>query len=194
MVRYRLNFVAGGMYFFTATLADRSSSALIDHIGALRGAVRARRASHPFAIDAVVVLPEHLHVVLSLPEGDANFSIRLSLIKRRFTEAVARAGVRIPHHPNGEYALWQRRFWEHTIRDDRDLSATWTISTSIPSNTGTSRAYETGRTRRFTAMCGRGCCPRIGPATSPNPAETLASDNTGPGFRCAQSGLRNHAL
>ena len=121
MVRYRRNFVAGGTYFFTATLADRTSSALIDHVGALRAAVRATRAAHPFAIDAVVVLPEHLHVALTLPEGDANFSIRLSLIKRRFTEAVVRSGVRIPRHPNGEYALWQRRFWEHTIRDERDF-------------------------------------------------------------------------
>jgi REP-associated tyrosine transposase len=121
MVRYRRNFIAGGTYFFTATLADRTSSALIDHIGALRAAVRATRAAHPFAIDGVVVLPEHLHVVFTLPAGDANFSIRLSLMKRRFTEAVARAGVRIPRRPNGEHALWQRRFWEHTIRDERDF-------------------------------------------------------------------------
>ncbi len=121
MVRYRRNLVTGGTYFFTVTLADRTSSALIDHVAALRAAVRVVRTGHPFAIDAVVVLPEHLHAVWTLPEGDANFSIRLSLIKRRFTEAVARAGVRIPRHSNGEHALWQRRFWEHTIRDERDF-------------------------------------------------------------------------
>ena len=121
MVRYRRNFVAGGTYFFTATLVDRRSRALIDHIGALRAAVRATRGAHPFAIDAVVVLPDHLHIVMTLPADDADFSNRLSLIKRRFTTAAARAGVPIPRHPNGEHALWQRRFWEHTIRDDRDF-------------------------------------------------------------------------
>jgi putative transposase len=56
-----------------------------------------------------------------LPIDDADFSNRWRLIKRRFTEAVVKAGVHVPRHQNGEYALWQRRFWEHTIRDDRDF-------------------------------------------------------------------------
>lgn len=56
-----------------------------------------------------------------LPAGDADFSNRLSLIKRRFTAAIARAGMHIPRRPNGEHALWQRRFWEHTIRDEKDF-------------------------------------------------------------------------
>jgi len=63
MVRYRRNFVAGGTYFFTLTLADRTSGALIDHIEALRTAVKETRAAHPFAIDAVVILPDHIHIV-----------------------------------------------------------------------------------------------------------------------------------
>ena len=121
MVRYRRNFVAGGVYFFTATLADRTSSALTDNIGVLRVAIRTTRSTLPLAIEAAVVLPEHFHVVSTLPAGDANFSIRLSLIKRQFTEALARAGVRLPRHRNGELALWQRRFWEHTIRGERDF-------------------------------------------------------------------------
>ena len=122
MVRYRRNFVAGGTYFFTATLGDRRSSVLIDHIRGLRAAVRITRGTHPFTIDAVVVLPDHVHIVMTLPAGDADFSIRLSLIKRKFTMWVARAGVHIPRHPNGEHALWQRRFWEHTIRDEKDFA------------------------------------------------------------------------
>ncbi|MEA2878761.1 MAG: REP-associated tyrosine transposase [Hyphomicrobiales bacterium] len=121
MVRYRRNFVAGGTYFFTATLVDRRSGALVDNVDALRAAVRITRDAHPFTIDAVVVLPDHLHIVMTLPAGDADFSNRLSLIKRRFTTAVARTGVRIPRHSNGEHALWQRRFWEHTIRDETDF-------------------------------------------------------------------------
>jgi putative transposase len=121
MVRYRRNFVAGGTYFFTITLADRRSTALIDHITALRAAVRTIRRMHPFMIDAIVVLPDHLHIVTTLPMGDANFSSRISLIKRRFTAALMRIGLSIPRHPNGEHALWQRRFWEHTVRDERDF-------------------------------------------------------------------------
>ena len=121
MVRYRRNFVAGGTYFFTATLADRRSSALIDHIDALRAAMRATRHTHSFTIDGIVVLPDHLHIVMTLPDGDADYSNRWHLIKRQFTGAVAKAGVPVARHPNGELALWQRRFWEHTIRDDRDF-------------------------------------------------------------------------
>ena len=121
MVRYRRNFIAGGTFFITATLADRSSSALVDHVEALRTAMTLTRRRYPFTLDAVVVLPEHLHIVMTLPDGDADFSNRCSLIKRRFTDAVATAQGHVPRHRNGEPALWQRRFWEHTIRDDRDF-------------------------------------------------------------------------
>src|SRR5579872_13449 len=117
MVRYRRNFVAGGTFFFTVTLADRTSRALIDHITVLRAAVRETRRSHPFTIDAVVVLPDHLHIIMTLPGGDADYPIRWSLIKRRFTDDVMKTGTAVARHRNGEAALWQRRFWEHTIRD-----------------------------------------------------------------------------
>ena len=94
MVRYRRNFVAGGTFFFTLTLADRSSRALIDNVEALRAAVKKTRGSHPFSIDAVVVLPDHLHIVLTLPDGDADYTNRWRLIKRRFTDAVMKSGLR----------------------------------------------------------------------------------------------------
>ena len=122
MVRYRRNFLAGGTFFFTATLAYRNARVLIDHIDALRSAFRATRQAHPFTLDAIVVLPDHLHIVMTLPDGDADYSNRLRLIKRRFTAAVAQARVPIARHRNGEYALWQRRFWEHTIRDENDFA------------------------------------------------------------------------
>jgi putative transposase len=121
MVRFRRNFVAGGAFFFTVMLADRTSKALTDHVGALRWAFRDTRLSRPFTVDAVVVLPEHLHIVMTLPEADADYSSRLSLIKRRFTDAVMKSGVPVARHRNGEIALWQRRYWEHTIRDERDF-------------------------------------------------------------------------
>jgi putative transposase len=122
MVRYRRNFTAGGTFFFTLTRADRTSRALIDHVEALRTAVREIRRSRPFGIDAVVVLPDHLHIMMTLPEGDADYTNRWRLIKRHFTDAVLKSGTSIARHRNGELALWQRRFWEHTIRDDEDFA------------------------------------------------------------------------
>jgi putative transposase len=121
MVRYRRNFVPGGTYFFTVTLADRTSSALVDHVSALRAAFRIARHERPFIIEAIVILPEHLHVIWTLPSGDSDFPGRWRRIKARFTHRLVAAGVPVNRHRNGEYALWQRRFWEHTIRNEQDF-------------------------------------------------------------------------
>lgn len=121
MVRYRRNFVPGGTYFFTVTLADRTSSVLVDHMSALRTAFRVVRHERPFAIDAVAILPEHLHAIWTLPSGDSDFSGRWRRIKAHFTHQLVIAGIPVLRHRNGEYALWQRRFWEHTIRNERDF-------------------------------------------------------------------------
>jgi putative transposase len=70
-----------------------------------------------------VVLPEHLHAVWTLPEGDAGYSIRWKAIKTRFTKSVGLVGVRTASKiANGEAGIWQRRFWEHHIRDERDFT------------------------------------------------------------------------
>jgi putative transposase len=121
MVRYRRNFVPGGTYFFTVTLADRRSSALVEHVDLLRAAFRKARRLRPYSIDAIVVLPEHLHVVMTLPPDDADFSARWKLIKAAFTTRLAAFGVNISPNSKGEYPLWQRRFWEHTVRDGADF-------------------------------------------------------------------------
>jgi len=115
MVRYRRHRVPGGTFFFTVTLSDRRSRALVEHVGALRLAVRTARVERPFTIDAVVILPDHLHAIFSLPPGDADFSGRWRRIKSLFTRQV-RSTERLDRSPNGEYGLWQRRFWEHTIK------------------------------------------------------------------------------
>jgi len=112
---------AGGTYFFTVTLTDRTSSALADNVTALRAAFRIARHERPFTIDAIVILPDHLHSIWTLPPGDSDFSGRWKRIKARFTHRLVAAGVPIQRHRNGEYALWQRRFWEHTIRNDIDF-------------------------------------------------------------------------
>jgi putative transposase len=121
MVRYRRNFVPGGTFFFTLTLDDRRSSVLVNYVALLRAAFRETRNERPFTIDAIVILPDHLHTVMTLPPDDPDFSNRLRRIKGRFTRSVVAAGVPISSDHRGEYSLWQKRFWEHTIRDDRDF-------------------------------------------------------------------------
>ncbi len=86
MVKYRRYFVPGGTFFFTATLAARRSRLLVDRIGLLRNAVREAMCAAPFAIDAIVILPAHLHAILTLPEGDADFPGRWRRIKSHFAE------------------------------------------------------------------------------------------------------------
>ena len=122
MVRYRRNVVPGGTFFFTVTLADRRSSLLVDNITALRVAFRVARNERPFALDAIVILPDHLHVVMTLPLDDADFSGRWRRIKGHFSSRLIAAGAPLKRHANGDLALWQRRFWEHTIRDDNDFA------------------------------------------------------------------------
>jgi putative transposase len=121
MVRYRRNFVPGGTYFFTVTLADRTSSALVDHVSVLRTAFRIARHERPFTIEAIVILPEHLHAIWTLPLGDSDFPGRWRRVKAHFTHRLVAAGVPIQRHRKGEYVLGQRRFWEHTIRNETDF-------------------------------------------------------------------------
>jgi len=122
MVRYRRNHLPGGTYFFTVTLADRHSKALVDRADTLRAAFRATKATAPFAIDAIVILPDHLHAILTLPQDDADYPNRWRRIKAHFTTASIAAGLPMVPDKNGEYRLWQHRYWEHTIRDEDDFT------------------------------------------------------------------------
>jgi putative transposase len=121
MVGYRRNFVCGGTYFFTVTLADRQSTILVDHVGSLRAAFRLARSERPFVVDAVVILPDHLHAILTLPPTDSDFPGRWRRIKGHFSTAIIKSGASISRHTDGDLALWQRRYWEHTIRDEKDF-------------------------------------------------------------------------
>ena len=122
MVRYRRNIVPGGTFFFTVTLRDRRSSHLTNHIANLRNAFRVARQERPFAIEAIVVLHDHLHAIWTLPDGNADFSGRWRRIKSHFSRHVAASEPSIKRNARGEYDLWQSRFWEHTIRDDIDFA------------------------------------------------------------------------
>jgi putative transposase len=129
MVRYRRSLVPGGRYFFTVTLADRESSLLVDNITALGTAFRTAQTERPFDIDAIVVLPEHLHTVMSLPPDDADFPGRWRRIKSLFSHGIAAANSR---NARGEYAIWQRRFWDTRSAMTRISSTASIIFISIP--------------------------------------------------------------
>jgi putative transposase len=122
MTNYRRNFLRGGSFFFTVNLAERRLRLLTAHIDLLRQAFRDVRRRHPFDIDAIVVLPDHLHSVWTLPEDDADFALRWRLIKTAFSRGLP-AGERISPSRAGkaERGIWQRRYWEHTLRDERDF-------------------------------------------------------------------------
>ena len=123
MPNYRRAYVPGGSWFFTVNLLERRLTLLVENVEGLRQAVAITRQKFPFAIDAFVVLPDHLHAIWTLPPGDADFSTRWRLIKSRFAKALPKqeqlGPVRIERNERG---IWQRRFWEHLIRDEVDYA------------------------------------------------------------------------
>jgi REP-associated tyrosine transposase len=122
MTEYRRYRIKAGCYFFTVNLAERNRALLVEHVGTLREAFRNVRQKHPFSIDAMVVLPEHLHCIWTLPEGDDEFSLRWRQIKAEFSrniESVER--ISNSRALKQERGIWQRRFWEHCIRDEDDF-------------------------------------------------------------------------
>jgi putative transposase len=123
MPQYLRARIEGGWFFFTLALADRSTDLLGRHIDRLRKAYATALRRYPFETIAVCVLPDHLHAIWALPPGDADFSRRWSLIKTGFSRGVPANKDRSPSKlRKREKGIWQRRFWEHAIRDDRDLS------------------------------------------------------------------------
>lgn len=121
MVNYRRDKTQGGTYFFTLTLKDRTSNLITKHIAALRHSFLQAQKNNPFTIHAVVVLPDHLHLIMELPEKDADYSTRLRQIKTYFLQEIKSSEEILLKNLRGEYNLWQRRFWEHRIRDESDF-------------------------------------------------------------------------
>ncbi|UXJ52816.1 REP-associated tyrosine transposase [Pseudomonas citronellolis] len=123
MTTYRRDRTPGATWFFTLALHDHRSRLLVEHIGPLRGAFRYVAERHPWAIDAIVILPEHLHALCTLPEGDNDYALRWRLMKAHFSRALPRGEARSPSRASkGERGIWQRRYWEHRIRDEQDFS------------------------------------------------------------------------
>jgi len=127
MPNYRRQFDPGGMFFFTLVTAGRRSL-FSDETARrhLRAALRTEQAEHPFDLLAIALLPEHVHCIWKLPEGDSDFSLRWSRIKRRFTQQWIAAGggeaaISKTRRDRRERGVWQKRFWEHRIRDEEDM-------------------------------------------------------------------------
>lgn len=127
-MRYRRASIPGASYFFTVVTQERRpifDSA--ETVALFEAGLKHVKARHPFEIDAFVILPDHLHTIWTLPEGDADFSTRWRLIKEAFTKPFVRS--REPMQRNAsrraknEQSIWQRRFWEHVIRDEADYAA-----------------------------------------------------------------------
>ncbi|WP_417210801.1 REP-associated tyrosine transposase [Antarctobacter sp.] len=123
MSRYLRPKVSGACVFFTVNLADRRHDLLVREIDLLREAVRRTRAERPFGIEAWVVLPDHLHCIWQMPTGDRDYGTRWRLIKSRFSRDLPKGLTRASHDRRQERGLWQRRFWEHHIRDEADFAA-----------------------------------------------------------------------
>jgi REP-associated tyrosine transposase len=124
MTDYRRAHIPGATWFFTVNLARRKrNNLLVEKIVDLRAAFQQIRVRHPFHIDAVVILPEHLHCIWTLPPGDANFAARWGLIKGSFSRGVEKNERISPSRAKrSERGIWQRRFWEHLIRDGEDFN------------------------------------------------------------------------
>ncbi|MEO0400224.1 MAG: transposase [Pseudomonadota bacterium] len=120
MPNYRRLYVPGGTYFLTVCLADRNKDTLVREVDALRAAWRDVATARAFESVAAVVLPDHMHFIWRLPEDDADFSTRLSMLKAGFTRRL-RDGAKQSGR-KGERGVWQSRFWEHLIRNEDDLS------------------------------------------------------------------------
>jgi putative transposase len=119
---YRRVFAPGGTYFFTVVTAGRRPI-LTDNVGRLRDSFRHTRLRHPFEVHAVVVLPDHLHTVWKLPDGDSDFSVRWSVLKRHFSTGIRRVSQDPARRARRELDVWQRRFWERLIRSPDDWRA-----------------------------------------------------------------------
>jgi len=125
-MRYRRLIAPGGTFFFTVvTFARTAWFGTGETVELLRDAFRNVIRSHPFEIDASVILPNHLHMLWTLPEGDSDYPTRWRLIKSNFTRCFTGKNdspIISSRLKKNEQAVWQRRYWEHQIRDERDFT------------------------------------------------------------------------
>ena len=120
-MRYRRVIIQGSTYFFTVNLLNRTSNLLVDQIDKLSVSFHQIRDKYPFKVEGIVILPDHFHMLMTLPENDSNYSLRLRLIKGSFSQQIEpNEHVNSVRKRKNERGIWQRRFWEHLIRDEKD--------------------------------------------------------------------------
>jgi REP-associated tyrosine transposase len=124
-MQYRRSQISGGTYFFTLVTHNRQKVFLrAGNVSLLREAFRQVKEKHPFTIDAIVILPDHLHCLLTLPRDDADYPQRIRMIKGHFTRKY-KGGLQAgsaSRAAKAEKAVWQRRYWEHLIRNEDDYA------------------------------------------------------------------------
>ena len=124
MTEYRRFYIPKAMWFFTVNLAERKNNYLLTYkIAVLRDAFRYVKQQKPFHINAAVIMPDHLHIIWTLPADDSDFSIRWNMLKGRFSRAID-GGERVSKSriKRRERGIWQRRFWAHLIEDQEDYN------------------------------------------------------------------------
>jgi putative transposase len=123
MTSYRRDHTPGATWFFTLALANRQSTLLTDHVHLLRTCFGQVMQRHPWTLDAIVILPDHLHALCTLPANDADYALRWRQIKSAFSRALPRSEtISRSRLGKGERGIWQRRYWEHRIRDEADFN------------------------------------------------------------------------
>jgi putative transposase len=116
MSEYRRLYQPGGSYFFTIVTYQRTKIlSLPDNITRLKSAMDKVMGKYSFTMEAFVILPDHIHCIWRLPPGDSDYSTRWRLIKGHIS-----IGINEPVNERGEKKIWQRRFWEHVLRDEED--------------------------------------------------------------------------
>ncbi|WMS86855.1 REP-associated tyrosine transposase [Pleionea litopenaei] len=122
-MHYRRTRVKGASYFFTVNLADRDGTTFVDFIDHLQEAFRQVKERHPFENNGIVILPEHIHTIWTMPLDDCNYSMRWRLIKSAFSRSLPKTErISQSRKSKAERGVWQRRFWEHKIRNEIDYA------------------------------------------------------------------------
>ncbi|AAZ18114.1 conserved hypothetical protein [Psychrobacter arcticus 273-4] len=121
MSHYIRDKTQGGCYFLTFNLLDRKSSLLLTHIDKFRDAYAKTIQHHQFKLDAMVVLPDHVHIMITLPPDSDNYAVIVASLKSQFSRQINKTEIiTSSRQAKRERGIWQRRFWEHRIRDDAD--------------------------------------------------------------------------
>ena len=121
-MEYRRLRIPGATWFFTLVTFERKQIFNSEiAVSQLQEAIEAVKLEMPFRLEAFVIMPDHIHWLLTLPENDSDYSTRIKLIKTRFTKSYLKGRKQTARNAKGEMSVWQSRFWEHWIRDEKDL-------------------------------------------------------------------------